>query len=37
VPGQKGAHIAHTLNGTAVACTRAAVAILENYQNADGI
>jgi seryl-tRNA synthetase len=35
-PGQKGTHFAHTLNGTAVACTRALVAILENYQQADG-
>ena len=26
----------HTLNGTAVACTRALLAILENYQQADG-
>ena len=26
----------HTLNGTAVACTRALLAILENYQNEDG-
>ena len=26
----------HTLNGTAVACTRALVAVLENYQQADG-
>ena len=26
----------HTLNGTAVACTRAIIAILENYQQADG-
>jgi seryl-tRNA synthetase len=26
----------HTLNGTAVACTRALVAILENNQQADG-
>ena len=26
----------HTLNGTAIASTRAIVAILENYQNADG-
>jgi seryl-tRNA synthetase len=33
---QKGTRIAHTLNGTAVAITRAIVAILENYQNADG-
>jgi seryl-tRNA synthetase len=34
--GQKGTKIAHTLNGTAVAVTRAIVAILENYQQADG-
>ncbi len=34
--GQKGTRFVHTLNGTAVACTRALVAILENYQNADG-
>jgi seryl-tRNA synthetase len=34
--GQKGTRIAHTLNGTAVAVTRALVAILENYQQADG-
>jgi seryl-tRNA synthetase len=34
--GQKGTRFAHTLNGTAVACTRALVAILENYQQADG-
>jgi seryl-tRNA synthetase len=26
----------HTLNGTAVAVSRALVAILENYQQADG-
>jgi seryl-tRNA synthetase len=36
IAGQKGTHFAHTLNGTAVACTRALVAILENYQDADG-
>jgi seryl-tRNA synthetase len=36
VPGQKGNPFVHTLNGTAVACTRALVAILENYQQADG-
>ena len=36
VAGQKGTQFAYTLNGTAVACTRALVAILENYQNADG-
>jgi seryl-tRNA synthetase len=33
---QKGTRFAHTLNGTAVAVTRALVAILENYQQADG-
>ena len=26
----------HTLNGTAVACTRAIIAVLENNQQADG-
>jgi seryl-tRNA synthetase len=36
IAGQKGTHFVHTLNGTAVACTRALVAILENYQQADG-
>jgi seryl-tRNA synthetase len=35
-PGQKGTRFVHTLNGTAIACTRALVAILENYQHADG-
>ncbi|HXG09635.1 MAG TPA: serine--tRNA ligase [Gemmataceae bacterium] len=35
-PGQKGTRFVHTLNGTAVACTRAILAILENYQQADG-
>jgi seryl-tRNA synthetase len=34
--GQKGTRFAYTLNGTAVACTRALVAILENYQQEDG-
>jgi seryl-tRNA synthetase len=34
--GQKGTRFAHTLNGTAVAVTRAILAILENYQQADG-
>ena len=33
---KKGNPFVHTLNGTAVACTRAIVAILENYQQADG-
>jgi seryl-tRNA synthetase len=36
IPGQKGTRFVHTLNGTAVACTRAILAILENYQQADG-
>lgn len=36
VKGEKGTHFLHTLNGTAVAITRALVAILENYQQADG-
>jgi seryl-tRNA synthetase len=34
--GHKGTRFAHTLNGTAVAVTRAIVAILENGQQADG-
>ena len=34
--GFKGTRFVHTLNGTAVACTRALVAILENGQQADG-
>jgi seryl-tRNA synthetase len=34
--GEKGTHFVHTLNGTAVAVTRAIVAILENNQQADG-
>ncbi len=36
VPGQKGTRFVHTLNGTAVAVSRALVAILENYQQGDG-
>ena len=35
-PGGKGTQFVHTLNGTAIACTRAIIAILENYQQADG-
>ncbi|MGE0374214.1 MAG: serine--tRNA ligase [Planctomycetaceae bacterium] len=35
-PGQKGTQFVHTLNGTAVAVTRAIIALLENYQQADG-
>jgi seryl-tRNA synthetase len=34
--GEKGTQFVHTLNGTAVANTRAMIAILENYQQADG-
>jgi seryl-tRNA synthetase len=36
VKGEKGTHFVHTLNGTAVAVSRALIAILENYQQADG-
>jgi seryl-tRNA synthetase len=35
-PKQKGTRFVHTLNGTAVAVSRCLVAILENYQQADG-
>jgi seryl-tRNA synthetase len=35
-PEQKGTRFVHTLNGTAIAVTRAIVAILENNQQADG-
>jgi seryl-tRNA synthetase len=34
--GQKGTRFVHTLNGTAIAISRAIIAILENYQQADG-
>jgi seryl-tRNA synthetase len=34
--GEKGTAFVHTLNGTAVAISRAMIAILENYQKADG-
>ncbi len=34
--GEKGTHLLHTLNGTAIAISRAMIAILENYQQADG-
>jgi seryl-tRNA synthetase len=34
--GEKGTHLVHTLNGTAVAISRALIAIFENYQQADG-
>ena len=35
-PEKKGTQFVHTLNGTAVASTRAMIAILENNQQADG-
>jgi seryl-tRNA synthetase len=35
--GQKGTRFVHTLNGTAVALSRALIVILENYQRADGL
>jgi seryl-tRNA synthetase len=34
--GAKGSRFVHTLNGSALAVGRTMVAILENYQNADG-
>ena len=34
--GEKGTHYVHTLNGTAVAISRALIAILENNQQTDG-
>ncbi|MDA7951077.1 MAG: serine--tRNA ligase [Pirellulaceae bacterium] len=34
--GEKGTHFVHTLNGTAIATSRAMIAVLENYQQADG-
>ena len=34
--GQKGTHFLHTLNGTAIAISRAMIAVLENHQQADG-
>jgi seryl-tRNA synthetase len=33
---EKGTHFVHTLNGTAIAISRALIAILENNQRADG-
>ncbi|MEN0109564.1 MAG: serine--tRNA ligase [Planctomycetota bacterium] len=35
-PGEKGTRFVHTLNGTAIACSRALIAILENCQQPDG-
>ncbi len=34
--GEKGTQFVHTLNGTAIALSRGIIAILENYQQADG-
>jgi seryl-tRNA synthetase len=36
IAGEKGTHFVHTLNGTAVAVSRALIAIMENYQQSDG-
>lgn len=36
-PGGKGTRFVHTLNGTAVALSRALIVVLENYQRADGL
>ncbi len=35
-PEKKGTQFVHTLNGTCVAVSRALIAVLENYQQADG-
>ncbi|MCA9246049.1 MAG: serine--tRNA ligase [Planctomycetales bacterium] len=34
--GEKGTRFVHTLNGTAIAISRALIAVMENYQQADG-
>lgn len=36
VKGEKGTQFVHTLNGTAIAISRAIIAVLENHQQADG-
>jgi len=36
IDGQKGTQFVHTLNGTAIAITRAMIALMENHQQADG-
>ncbi len=33
---RKGTQFVHTLNGTAISCARAIIAVLENHQQADG-
>ena len=36
VKGEKGTKFLHTLNGTAIAISRALIAVMENHQQADG-
>jgi seryl-tRNA synthetase len=36
VKGQKGTRFVHTLNGSGLATGRTLIAVIENYQNADG-
>ncbi|HTN75046.1 MAG TPA: serine--tRNA ligase [Pirellulaceae bacterium] len=36
IKGEKGTQFAHTLNGTAIALSRGLIAVMENYQQADG-
>ncbi|NUQ64409.1 MAG: serine--tRNA ligase [Pirellulales bacterium] len=36
VKGEKGTRFLHTLNGTAIAISRALIAVLENHQQSDG-
>lgn len=36
VKGEKGTNFVHTLNGTAIAISRGIIAVMENYQQADG-
>ncbi|MGO9114635.1 MAG: serine--tRNA ligase [Thermoguttaceae bacterium] len=36
VKGEKGTRLVHTLNGTAIATSRGLIAVIENYQQADG-
>ncbi len=36
IKGEKGTQFVHTLNGTAIAVSRAMIALLENHQQADG-
>jgi seryl-tRNA synthetase len=36
IKGERGTQLVHTLNGTAIAISRAIIAILENHQQSDG-